>query len=68
MCLIVRKYAIDSKRDIKEQLFDGVEILFDLSNFRRPVEVGEEVFVRLGSCRRIVLGDNWKKYSKNSQI
>ncbi len=41
VCLIARKYALDSKRDVKEQIFDSNEILFDLSNFRRPVEVGK---------------------------
>ena len=39
VCLIVRKYAIESVQDDIEQLFNNKEILFDLSKFRRPVEV-----------------------------
>ncbi|CAF1444068.1 unnamed protein product [Adineta ricciae] len=38
VCLIIRKYAIDSLREQKEELCDNTEILFDLSKFRRPVE------------------------------
>ncbi|CAF2874434.1 unnamed protein product [Rotaria sp. Silwood2] len=38
VCLIVRKYAIDSLRKSGEQLYNNSEILFDLSKFRRPVE------------------------------
>ncbi|CAF1152595.1 unnamed protein product [Adineta steineri] len=38
VCLIVRKYAIESLRDHREQLCNNSEILFDLSKFRRPVE------------------------------
>ncbi|CAF1265586.1 unnamed protein product [Rotaria sordida] len=38
VCLIVRKYAIESSHNNREQLYNNSEILFDLSNFRRPVE------------------------------
>ncbi|CAF1614474.1 unnamed protein product, partial [Didymodactylos carnosus] len=37
LCLMVKKNAIES-RQVKEQLFMNKEILFDLSQYRRPVE------------------------------
>ncbi|CAF2120816.1 unnamed protein product [Rotaria magnacalcarata] len=43
--LIVRKYAIESSRNNREQLYNSTEILFDLSKFRRPVEetIGRDI-------------------------
>ena len=68
VCLIVRKYALDSKRDIKEQIFDSNEILFDLSNFRRPVEVNGNKRLLFNFVQSQLLGNNWKKYSKDFEI
>jgi hypothetical protein len=62
----VRKYATDAQRDTQEQLYNNREILFDLSNFRRPVEVRGKI--GMGFLYMKSLGNNWKKYSKNFKI
>jgi hypothetical protein len=41
----VRKYAIESLRETTEQLYINKEVLFDLSNFRRPVEVWRKILL-----------------------
>jgi len=64
VCLIVGKYAVDSKRDVREQMFDNNEILFDLSNFRRPVEVGgkEYCLILFDSISRKRLEEIFEKF------